>query len=98
MNSVNIAGRIADDPIKSTSANGLPFTRFKITVDKNSKDTSGGYDTFEIVVFRELAELNYEVGQFVGITGRLTANNYEKEDKQYYNCQIVGTAVSMMGR
>lgn len=98
MNSVNIAGRISDEPVKSTSANGLPFTRFKITVDKNSKDTNGGYDVFEIVVFRELAELKYELGQFVAITGKLSANNYEKEDKQYFNCSIVGTAVSMMGR
>ena len=98
MNSVNIAGRISDEAVKATSGNGLPFVRFKITVDKNSKDSNGGYDVFEIVAFRELADLNYEVGRYVAITGKLSANNYEKEDKQYFNCSIIASAISMMGK
>lgn len=98
MNSVNIAGRISDEPVKATSANGLNFAKFKITVDKNNKDTNGGYDVFEVVVFRELAELKYQIGQFVGVTGKLTANNYDKEGKQYFNCSIVGTSVCMLGK
>ena len=97
MNSVNIAGRISDEPVKATSANGLNFAKFKITVDKNNKDTNGGYDVFEVVVFRDLADLKYEIGQFVGVTGKLQANNYEKDGKSYYNCSIVGNAISMLG-
>lgn len=97
MNSVNIAGKIIDDPVRTKSSNGIDFAKFKIAVDKN-KDTNGnGYDIFEVVVFRELADLKYEIGQYVGVTGKLTANNYEKEDKSYYNCSIIGNAISMLG-
>lgn len=97
MNSVNIAGKVIDDPVKSTSSNGLAFMRFKIAVDKTNKGEANGYDIYEIAVFRELAELKLEIGQFVGISGRLTANNYEKEGKNYYNCGIVGNSVSILG-
>lgn len=98
MNTVNLAGRIADDPVKSTSSNGLAFTKFKITVDKNGKEgNSNGYDIFEVVVFRELADIKLKVGQFVGVTGKLSANNYEKEDKSFFNCSIIGNAVTLLG-
>lgn len=95
MNSINIAGRVIDDPIKTTSASGLNMARFKIAVDKNSK-SDNGYDVFEVVVFKELANMPIEVGQCVGVTGKLTANNYEKDGKSYYNCSIVGNNVCLL--
>lgn len=98
MNSVNIAGKIIEEPVKATSSNGLPFAKFKINVDKNKDANGNGYDTYEIVVFRELAELKYEIGQFVAISGKLTTNNYDKEGKQYFNCSIVGNSISFMGK
>lgn len=95
MNSVNIAGRVIDDPAKSTSASGLNMARFKIAVDKNGKNVNG-YDVFEVVVFNELASTPIEVGQSVGVTGKLSANNYEKEGKSYYNCSIIGNSITLL--
>lgn len=95
MNSVNIAGRILDEPSKSRSANGIDLMRFKMAVDKTGKDS--GFDVFEVVVFRELAETKLDIGQFVGVSGKLISNNYEKDDKKYYNCNVVGTSISMFG-
>lgn len=97
MNSVNIAGKIIDDPVRSKGSSGINFARFKIAVDKNKDVNGNGYDVFEIVVFRELADLKYEIGQFVGVTGKLQANNYDKEGKSYYNCSIVGNSITMLG-
>lgn len=99
MNSVNIAGRITEEPLQSVSSSGLNIARFKIAVDKTNKDSNGNtYDIFEVVVFKDLANLDLKLGQFVGITGKLTANNYEKDGKAYYNCSIVGNVVSLLGK
>lgn len=95
MNSINIAGRVIEEPLKSQSSNGLNIAKFKIAVDKTSKD--GGFDVFEITVFKELSDLKLDIGQFVGVTGRLVSNNYEKEDKKYYNSTIIGNAISLLG-
>lgn len=99
MNSFNIAGRVVDDPVKSTSSNGYNLSRIKISVDKNNKDGStNGYEIFEVTVFRELAEMKIQVGDVIGVTGRLSANNYDKEGKQYFNCQMIGSQITLLGK
>ena len=97
MNDLNIAGRLLQEPEKSQTANGLKIARLKIAVDKLGKDSEDNYDVFEIVVFKELADIKVEIGQFIGVTGRLSANNYDKEGKTYYNCSIVGNYLSVLG-
>ena len=97
MNTVSIAGKVLEEPIKSTSSSGVSIAKIKIGVDKNSKDNdANGYDVFEIVVFRELAEQKYELGQTLGIVGKVSANNYEKEGKAYYNCSIIGNSITVL--
>lgn len=97
MNEVNIIGRLLEQPEKASSSNGIKFVRFKIAVDKTNKDgETNGYDVFEIVVFRDLADVDANVGQFIGVTGRLSANNYEKDGKAYYNCSIIGNNITLM--
>lgn len=99
MNTLIIAGKVVEEPQKSVSSNGVNIARFKMAVDKNGKDGSvNGYDLFEVVVFRELADVNLEVGQFVGVTGKISANNYEKEGKSYYNCSVIGNVISLLGK
>lgn len=99
MNDVNIAGRLLQEPERSQSASGIKIAKLKIAVDKINKDgDNNGYDVFEVVVFRDLADIKVEVGQFLGISGRLMANNYEKEDKSYYNCSIVGNNIALLGK
>lgn len=98
MNNVTIAGRIYDEPVKFESSNGLKCCRFKLSVDKASKDSDKPFEVFEICVFNNLAQLNYEVGQFVGVIGRLQANNYDKEGKTYYNASILGGNISFLGK
>lgn len=97
MNSVNFAGKVIDEPIKSTTSTGLSIMRFKVSVDKASKSDLTAYDVFEVTVFRELADLKLEIGQFVGVSGRLVSNNFEKEGKTYYNCSIVGNSITLLG-
>ena len=97
MNSINIAGKIIEEPVRTNSSNGIAFAKFKISVEKNKDANTNTYDVFEIVVFRELADIKYEIGQFVGVSGKLASNNYEKEGKSYYNCSIIGNSITMLG-
>jgi len=98
MNTVNIAGKVVEEPQKSTSSNGVNLAKFQISVDKTNKDGSlNGYDLYEICVFRELADIQLKKGQFIGVTGKLTANNYEKDGKSYFNCSIVGNNICLLG-
>lgn len=97
MNSLNIAGRITEEPLKSKSANGLDFAKFKIAVDKVKDNNTNGYEIFEVVVFKELANIDLKIGQFVGVSGKVSSNNYEKEGKSYYNCSIIGNNISLFG-
>ena len=97
MNEVNIIGRLLEQPEKALSSNGIKFAKFKLAVDKANKDgEANGYDVFEVVVFRDVADTDMNVGQFIGITGRLSANNYEKDGKAYYNCSIIGNNITLM--
>lgn len=98
MNSVNIVGRVIDDPSKQDSSNGLKIAKFRIAVDKNSKDNDpNNYEVFEIVAFRDLAEMKIEVGQTAIVAGKLSANNFERDNKAYYNCSIVANNLSLIG-
>lgn len=98
MNTVNIAGKIIEDPVKSTSSSGIKLAKLKLAVDKHDKEgKTNGDDSYEIIVFRELADLNLKAGQYIGVSGKLTANNYDKDGKVYYNCSIVGNSISLLG-
>lgn len=97
MNTISIAGKVIDDPVKAVSSSGLDFAKFKIAVDKTGKDSNNGYDVFEVVVFKDLANIKYNIGQFVGVTGKLSANNYEKDGKSFYNCSIIGSGITLLG-
>lgn len=98
MNCVNIIGKVIEPVNKATSSSNVNYSKVRIGVEKINKDGTGnGYDNFEVIFFRDLSDIKFKVGQILAISGRLMANNYEKEDKQYYNAQIIGTSVSIIG-
>lgn len=97
MNSVNIIGKVTDDVYKSTGSSGIKLARLKLAVEKTSKEQDGNNaEVFEVVVFKDLAEMNYEVGQLLAVSGRVSSNNYEKDGRVYYNCSIVGNSVNIL--
>jgi single-stranded DNA-binding protein len=96
MNGFYLVGKIISEPEKGETINGTKLCRLKISVDKAAKEQEENYETFEITVFRTLAEADYEIGQSVGINGKLMANNYEKDGTQYYNVRLVGNSISII--
>lgn len=98
MNSIQICGKIVEEPVVGTSSNDLKFAKIKIAVDKKGTNNEPEYEIFEVVVFRTLAELQFDIGQYIGVVGRLSANNFEKDGNVYYNCSIIGNSLSFFGR
>ena len=97
MNAFYLVGRIIEEPEKLETANGIKLCKVRIAVEKNGKDSNETYEVYEIVMFRSLAEENYEIGQFIAVNGKLQANNYEKEGNYYYNAKLLANAVAFVG-
>ena len=97
MNAFYLVGRIIEDPEKLETANGIKLCKLRMAVEKNGKDASETYEVYEIVMFRSLAEENYEVGQYLAVNGKLQANNYEKDGNYYYNAKLLANAIAFVG-
>lgn len=96
MNQFGLAGRILEEPVKSLTSTGIKVAKFKLCVDKIKEDDKS-YEIYEITVFRQLAELELVPGQYVGVTGKLNANNHEKDDNTYFNVTLIGNSVTLLG-
>ena len=96
MNGFYLVGRIIGSPEKAETASGLPLCRLKLRVNKGGRDAEDGSEIFEVALFRSLAEADYQDGQMIAISGRLQANNFEKEDTVYYHVNLIGNSVTIV--
>lgn len=96
MNQVDLVGKLIEEPERSITSSGNKLSKFKISLEKSNKDGETAQEIFEIVAFRDLAEIEMDVGQFIVVNGRLNANNYEKDGKTYYNCSILANNLSVI--
>lgn len=97
MNQVCIAGKVISEVEKSQGSTGIKIAKIKIAVDKVNKEQEVDNDEFEIVVFKDLADIKLNIGQYIAVNGKISANNYVKDDKKYYNCSIIGNNISLLG-
>ena len=95
MNGFYLVGRIAQEPEKGVTSGGVSICRLRVAVNKPGKDQDEE-EIFEVVLFRGLADETYELGQNVAITGRVQANNFEKEDATYYHANLLGNSVAVI--
>lgn len=86
MNSVNIIGRVASDPLKfHIDMFNKDVIRFALAFDNRTRKTDGVKDTFFIeceawdVVGQRIYE-NCERGSRIGLTGHLEQAKYTKKD------------------
>ena len=95
MNLFALAGYIADEPVKITTDNGTRLCRLRISVDKSSKESEEDKEIYEVTVFRNLVDEDYQVGQFIAVSGKIVCNNYRSENKSYYNTNLIGNSVTL---
>lgn len=97
MNTFNLVGCIMSEPERGETANGLNLCRIRIAVEKaNAKDQANDFEEFEVALFGNLAGQEFMTGQIVAISGRLQANNYEKDAITYHNVRLTANTVSVI--
>ena len=96
MNGFYLVGRIVDEPEVSETSTGLTLCRLKLSVSRSFRGQEENSEIFEVVLFKNLAELHYEIGQILGIGGRIQANNFDKEGVKYYHANLIGNSVDFI--
>ena len=96
MNSFYLVGRIVDSVDMTKTSNGVNIARLHLAVERLNKDQEVTNDIFEIVLFRSLAERSYKDGQIIAVSGKLQANNYEKDGISYYNNSLIANSIYAM--
>lgn len=88
MNSVNLIGRLADNPVVR-SKRKQTWARFPIAIQKNEKEVS----YFTIVAFDQTAEFiekYFAKGNRIGITGYLNQSKYtDNNGENKYSVEII---------
>ncbi|MBQ1899637.1 MAG: single-stranded DNA-binding protein [Erysipelotrichaceae bacterium] len=96
MNGFYIVGRVSGTPERVETSSGLPLCRLRLSVRKTNKDQEEGTEVFEIVLFRSLAEERYEEGQCLAVSGRMSANNFDRDETTYYHTNLIGNSVTVI--
>jgi single-strand DNA-binding protein len=101
LNKIMLIGNLGRDPEMNVTADGTPFTRFTLAVNRRTKSSSGERheetEWFNIVAWRQLAETfntYLHKGSKVYIEGRLTQRKYT--DKNGVERSTVEVAASDM--
>ena len=96
MNGFYLVGRIIGSPEKVETSSGLSLCRLRLSVNRTNRDQEEESEIFEIVLFRNLAEMRFEEGQNVAVSGRLQANNFDKEGTTYHHANLIGNAITII--
>lgn len=102
MNKIILKGRLIADPELRTTQSGIACTRFKVAVDKYSKDKDNkAADFIDCDAWRNTAEFiakYFTKGQEILIEGALHNNNYEKSDgTKVYSYVVTAERVEFCG-
>ena len=96
MNSFFLVGRLIEDAIQTETTTGTKMSRIKVAVDKSNKDQQVTKEIFEVILFRTLAEKQLFKNDAIAISGKVQANNYEKDDVSYYNCNLIASSLYVL--
>ena len=99
LNSCVIVGRVAEPLELKTTSKGNTVAHMIVESDKSFRNDDGtlGKDRFKVTLWRGIAEECAEalhVGSLVAVKGRMQSDMYEKNDVQYYNCEVIAERVA----
>lgn len=96
MNSATITGRLTKDVEVRKTTSGLSVAQFAVAVD-NGKDKPA--DFINCVAWRQSAEFLGQYagkGDMVGVSGRITTRNYERDGQRVYVTEITADRVEIL--
>jgi single-strand DNA-binding protein len=105
LNRIVLIGRLTADPETQYTASGVAITKFRIAVDRPTKDPETGEketDFINIVAWRRTAEFaaNYlRKGRLVAVEGRLQIRSWDAQDgTKRYTTEVVADNVEGLDR
>ncbi len=101
INNVVMTGRLTRDPEMRYTDEGVAFTVFALAVERNFTNSQGEreVDFVDIITWRKLAENCAQFlakGRMVAVSGRLQIRKTIKEEKTYYNTEVVAENVQFL--
>lgn len=104
LNSVNLIGRVGQDPTVRHTADGGTVTSFSLATDEIWKDKNGEkvqkVEWHKITTFKKLAEICGEFlvkGKLIYIGGKIHYDSYtDKEGVKKYTTEIVADTMKML--
>src|SRR6266487_5688490 len=106
LNKIMLIGNLGKDPDLQVTADGVPYTRFSLAVNRKYKASNGEQkeetEWFNIVTWRQLAEIcerYLHKGSKVYIEGRLTQRKYtDKNGVQRTSVEVIANDMKMLDR
>src|SRR5215469_12914480 len=104
LNKIMLIGNLGKDPELQVTAEGTPFTRFSLAVNRSHTSSSGEKveetEWFNIVVWRQLAEIcerYLRKGSKVYLEGRLSQRKYtDREGVQRTSVEVIASEMEML--
>ena len=104
LNKIMLIGNLGKDPEMQVTAEGIPFTRFSLAVNRSYTSASGEKveetEWFNIVVWRQLAEVcerYLHKGSKVYLEGRLSQRKYtDREGVQRTSVEVIANEMEML--
>lgn len=101
MNSITLSGRLVKDPELKSLESGTKYARFKLAVSRvGAKEGQQKADFIPCIAWAKTAEILTQYaakGSLVGITGRLTANEYEKDGERKISFEVIALNIELLG-
>ena len=104
MNNVILVGRLVDELKVSTTESGKNVTTATIAVSRSYKNSDGIYeaDFIRCVLWNSIANNAAEycnVGDVIGIKGRLQTSSYEDDKKEkHYVTQVIADKITFLSK
>lgn len=104
MNTVNLIGRLTNDPLPQQTRSGHSVTIFRIAVDRDYRIKGKPYqktDFFDVEAWNDKAQFvakYFRVGQRIGVSGYLQSHDYtNKNGNKRTAIEVVATSVDFAG-
>ena len=101
VNVIVLVGKVKELPEVEVTSKGNVFAHMLLECERSFRNEDGSISTdiFKVTLWRGIAEECAAVcreGSLVAVKGRIKAENYQKNDKLFYNYEIIAEKVSFL--
>ncbi|MBR2991376.1 MAG: single-stranded DNA-binding protein [Solobacterium sp.] len=101
MNVFLLVGKVKEVPVVSTTAKGNNIAHMIVEADRNFRNEDGSLssDLFKVTLWKGIADECAAIcgeGSLVAIRGRLKSDVYTRNDREYYNNEIIAEQVKFL--